>query len=191
MKLCQRIILDSKKGVSTSLWGGPEKPDPEYLFERLCSPCELSFHPYVLEAFASCSKLWSQALPTPLIITWGVKIIDDDQHQPLYNNLSSNRCLLLLSETLLGMQEAIDAVGLRLARLEPEPSNNLLTFYLENKSNRSAGTLTGAALLLSTAFDSLLFVRGLVIKESTLELSQGQEKVDPELAQVLSDIFIV
>jgi hypothetical protein len=182
MKLCQKIILDTDNKLLSNLY--PQSvsyKQIESVYERLLGPCDLSFHPFVLEAW--CAKTVSfpsddQALSFELI--WDIHIVDDEEHKNLLSRLCHNRSLLLLSETFNGLEEVINIIGFSLNYIRPDPTKNLISLNI-SLTDTSYKKALGGALILRTALDSLLFVRGLIIDSSTL--------VSPELEKVLGVVL--
>ena len=184
MKLCQKIILDADNKLSTSLW--PQKlqnPELSSVSERLAGPCELSFHPYILEAWGEAKPLVSN-----FEFTWDIHIIDDEEHRALFAHLSQNRSLLLLSETFNGLEEIINLIGFSLNYIKPDPAQNLISISM-SYANLCSKKALGGALFLRIGLDSLLFVRGLIIESSVLILGPNKKNISIELLNSLTAVL--
>jgi len=188
MKLCQKVILDADNKLSTSLWPQElQSSQHESSYERLFGPCELSFHPYALEAWGKKDQaLWANQVSSQ-VLTWNIHIIDDEEHKALFSHLSQNRCLLLLSETFSCLAEIMNTIGFSLLTIKPDPEHNLISISMSH-AHVSSRIVLGAALILRVGLDSLLFVRGLTIESSILKISE-KNNLCPELEASLAAVL--
>ncbi len=164
MKLHQNLLLGKDLGVETMLSAAQQVADN---FRPLMGPCDFSFHPYLVSAYAEQSL----DLPNDSKSLWEFRldllINDDEQHKPLFASMSQNRSLLLIAELSSCLNEALSALGLSIVSLT---TNSLgLRLRLKTLVPLSHQQLMGAVMIVLNSIDSLLFLRGLALSQAVIE----------------------
>lgn len=174
MNLCQKVILTRSLKLSSALVPGETLEEGD-----LTKSYKLSFHPFSLKAASEISFSKDCA---PVNFELNLLITDDEHRRPLFEALSQTRSLLLVSEIIHGLVEALEVFGFIFTGIEPQKSVLKIAFSAQ-ESPRSA--LVGALMLLKTSIDSLLFVRGLKLGHAELD----RPNVDSEMKNALEHIF--
>lgn len=174
MKLCQKVILTNSLKLSSVLVAGEilEAGD-------ITQSYALSFHPYLLKA---ASEISFSKDCEPLSLELNLLITDDEHKKPLFEELSQTRSMLLVSEIIYGLVEALETFGFVLGSIEPQKAVLKIAF---SSQERPKSALVGGLMLLKTSIDALLFVRGLKLGHAELM----SLRVDSEIKNVLDHIF--
>ncbi len=178
MKLCQKIVLTNALSLRTFL-----TQEVESDLVALNESCSLSFHPYLLRPFTEDEKAFAP-LVAPLRLSLDLVIFDDEQKKPLLENLSGNRSLLLISEIIHGLVESLEVFGLEFTSIIPREHDLRIAFSTKGLNHEKS--LIGALMMLKTAIEALLFVRGLVIGHAQLITAPS---VDQKIKAIIDHIF--
>lgn len=162
MKLEQHVRLLNDYSLTTWL----SKANKEVLdHEHIGGPIELSFHPFNINIYAQ-EILKEVILDEEISFEWLIRIEDDEEGKALLSFRSENRALLLLSEILEGIFEALAYTSFTMVTIKP--NKGMLDISLSMKKNSKAADLIMGSVLLCVVLDSLLFCRGLRIGHSAI-----------------------
>jgi hypothetical protein len=165
MKLSQKIIITGPQELSTVLGALPCEMSH---YEKLIGPCELAFHPYELEVWSKPEIFPDNKITSQIKLIWDIFISDDDEHKELLTHVSQHRSVLLLAEVILGIHELVKIINISLVSLIPKPHKNIVRLIFTPELV-SCKLLVGQLLVLRSAFDSLLFARGLSFETHKLK----------------------
>lgn len=186
MKLTQNIALTSDLGIKTWLSAPSGSTLPNY--ELLKDGVSFSFHPFSLRTWAACGSLIQGTTKADLIFSWRLMLIDDEEEKPLRRLKSPNRSLLLFSELLGGLAEVTKVAHFVIDSIDTDLNAESLNFHFRIAADTNGERILSGALLIRVAMDSLLFCRGLGVKESVF-CSESDEKILPILKAILLSLI--
>lgn len=175
MKLCQKIVLDESQNIRIIING--DGHDDE---KALTKPIEMSFHPFLLQAFSKISLSHMEIGYSTFNLSF--TIVDDEREKPIFFGLSPNHSVLLIAELIQGIKEAFNTLGLIFHALEPKNNECVLSLaWPQGKAHELVGTM----MILKASIDSLLFVRGLRLKDLSLENTREMGEIGSILQKII------
>ena len=147
----------------------------------------LSFYPYLLAAKVDPSAAGFELLLEPKKVRFVVGAVDEERHEPFLRPNMQSTALLLMSEVVHGVYEAVEGVGFRFLQTSCDPDANLIYFEWQSHSKAAHAEFLRAVAQVYKAIEYLLFARGLLIDRCHVHLEPFDNE-DRHVVDILNRI---